>query len=60
MGRREKKRFHAVVEIDMDLKNGETLEQAKRRMVMEFNKTDIRYTCTHRCNEQRVVSITHD
>lgn len=41
------KRFHAKIEIDMDLKDGETLEEAKTRMRKELEKTDLKYICTH-------------
>lgn len=33
--------FHAKIEIDMDLKDGETLEEAKNRMRKELKKTDL-------------------
>ena len=32
--------FHAKIEIDMNLKDGETLEEAKNRMRKELKKTD--------------------
>lgn len=39
--------FHAKIEIDIDLKDGETLEEAKLRMKKELKKTDLKYICTH-------------
>lgn len=39
--------FHAKIEIDMDLKDGETLEEAKNRMRKELKKTDLKYIYTH-------------
>lgn len=41
------KRFHAKIEIDIDLKDGETLEEVKLRMRKELKKTDLKYICTH-------------
>lgn len=35
--------FHAKIEIDTDLKDGETLEEAKLRMRKELKKTDLKY-----------------
>lgn len=39
--------FHAKIEIDMDLKDSETLEEAKTRMRKELKKTDLKYIYTH-------------
>lgn len=39
--------FHAKIEIDMNLKDGETLEEAKTRMRKELKKTDLKYIYTH-------------
>ena len=39
--------FHAKIEIDMDLKDGETLEDAKLRMRKELKKTNLKYIYAH-------------
>lgn len=50
-----KRKFHAVIEVYMEMKEGETLEEARKRMILELdNKTAVSYTCTHRCNIAKV------
>ena len=39
----EKNLYHAWVEIDMPMKENETMEEAKQRMIDIFRKTDIDY-----------------
>lgn len=34
-------RYHATIEVDMNLKEGETLSQARQRMKKELKKTNV-------------------
>ena len=43
----EKNLYHAWVEIDMPMKENETMEEAKQRMIDIFRKTDIDYLFAH-------------
>lgn len=43
----EKNLYHAWVEIDMPMKENETMEEAKQRMIDILRKTDIDYLFTH-------------
>lgn len=43
----EKNLYHAWVEIDMQMKENETMEEAKQRMIDILRKTDIDYLFTH-------------
>ena len=43
----EKNLYHAWVEIDMPMKENETMEEAKQRMIDIFIKTDIDYLFAH-------------
>ena len=43
----EKNLYHAWVEIDMTMKENETMEEAKQRMIDIFRKTDIDYLFAH-------------
>lgn len=43
----EKKLYHAWVEIDMPMKENETMAEAKQRMKDILRKTDIDYLFTH-------------
>lgn len=43
----EKNLYHAWVEIDMPMKENETMEEAKQRMIDILRKTDIDYLFAH-------------
>ena len=43
----EKNLYHAWVEIDMPMKENETMEESKQRMIDIFRKTDIDYLFAH-------------
>ena len=43
----EKNLYHAWVEIDMPMKENETMEEAKQRMIDILRKTDIDYLVAH-------------
>ena len=47
MSEEEKNLYHAWVEIDMPMKENETMAEAKQRMIDILRKTDIDYLCTH-------------
>lgn len=47
MSEEEKNLYHARVEIDLPMKENETMAEAKQRMKDILKKTDIEYLITH-------------
>ena len=47
MSEEEKNLYHAWVEIDMPMKENETMAEAKQRMIDILRKTDIDYLFSH-------------
>lgn len=44
---KEKRIYHALVELDLEMLPKEDLTDAKRRMKKELKKTDVNYVFTH-------------
>lgn len=51
---REYQQYHAVIEVYMEMKDGESKESAKQRMIDELEKTNVKYLIAHRDNIQNV------
>lgn len=52
----EKNLYHALVEIDMPMKENETMAEAKQRMIDILRKTDIDYLAAH----DESIRVLHD
>lgn len=52
--KREYEQYHAVIEVYIEMKDGESQSSAKQRMLDELEKTNVKYLITHRDNIQKV------